>query len=190
MVLYHAIRPSLLRSLDEDPTHHSFSFLSEEVLCKTINAPSPLTRSMLTMCSVGSREEAHPPHSEAPARNRRCITRRDQRAPHAATGSPQRSPAGRNQGGEGEEGRSREREEGREGEVCEQGGVRTGEGRHCQQAGSQGRAEQGEGYDEIRSGCIATRLLGFSTPRDEIGVVEEKLQERSIHVNKVHTREC
>merc|ERR1712000_764517 len=60
----------------------------------------------------GSRKETNSPHSQAPARHRRCHSRRDQGAPSTMSRSPSSCPSSRHQGIQGEEGRAGEQEEG------------------------------------------------------------------------------
>jgi hypothetical protein len=93
---------------------------------------------------TGSRQEAYPPHSQAPACHRRCFPRRHQGAPFPAPRGPCRRPFSRRPGRKGEEGCRRVKEEGREGQErfqrCARPGIQDPE-----QAGLQGCRTQGPG---------------------------------------------
>ena len=106
-----------------------------------------LDTSLTTVHPTGSRQEAHPPHSQAPACHRRCLARCDQGAPFPATRGPRRCPQRRRQGGQGEEGRGRRKEEGGEGKERHR---RTRPSRKGQQAGCQGRRTKGAGKDSLK----------------------------------------
>jgi hypothetical protein len=109
--------------------------------------------------STGSRQEAYPPHSQAPACHRRCLARRDQGAPRTAPRGPRRRPLSRRPGRKGEEGRRRVEEEGREGQ--ERFRRRTRTGTEGQQAGRQGCRSQGSGKDSL-SGLLFVHGSGFT----------------------------
>jgi hypothetical protein len=117
---------------------------------------------LTTFTSTGSRQEAQPPHSQAPACHRRCLARRDQGAPHPTSRGPCRCPQRRRQGGQGEEGRCRIRKEGREGKVGRRRCTRPG--RQGQQARCQGCRTKGAGKDSLSgsTACIVWVMAGFS----------------------------
>jgi hypothetical protein len=105
---------------------------------------------------TGSRQEAFPPHSQAPACHRRCFPRRDQGAPYPAPRGPRRRPLSRRQGRKGEEGRRRVKEEGREGQERVHRRTRPGT-EDPEQAGRQGCRTQGPGKDSL-SGLAAAEM--------------------------------
>jgi hypothetical protein len=108
---------------------------------------------------TGSRQEAYPPHSQAPACHRRCLARCDQGAPYSAPRGPRRRSLSRRQGRKGEEGRRRVKEEGREGQ--ERVWRRTWPGNQdSEQAGLQGCRTQGTGKDSL-SGMLCIHGSGF-----------------------------
>ena len=110
--------------------------------------PHILSLTLTTLLPTGSRQEAYPSHSQAPACHCRCLARCDQGAPFPATRGSCRCPQRRRQGGQGEEGRRRVAEEGREGQERLQ--RRTRPSRKGQQAGCQGRSTKGAGKDSLR----------------------------------------
>jgi hypothetical protein len=107
---------------------------------------------------IGSRQEAHPPHSQAPACHCRCLARRDQGAPFTAPRGPRCRPLRCRQGRKGEEGRCRVKEEGREGQERVHGCTRPGT-EDPEQAGRQGFRPQGAGKDSL-SGLLCVCVHG------------------------------
>lgn len=104
----------------------------------------------MCLSRTGSSQEAIAPHSQVSTCHRWCLSRCHQGATEPAPRGPICCTRSCYQGGQGEEGRSRERQEGREGEAC----IRRSEGTDRQsdkQAGSKGCAKEGPGYDSLRS---------------------------------------
>lgn len=98
---------------------------------------------------TGNRQEANPPHSQAAARYRRGLPRRDQRAPITASGSTSSGTTRGHKGRQGEEDCGGEQEEDGEGEDCGWGSKRT-DGPDSEQAGREGSTEQGHGEESVR----------------------------------------
>jgi hypothetical protein len=130
-------------------------FLHPPYMCTLGSTAHTLT----TVLSTGSRQEAHPPHSQAPACYCRCLARRDQGAPLTAPRGPRCRPLRRCQGRKGEEGRCRVKEEGREGQERVHGCTRPGT-EDPEQAGRQGFRPQGAGKDSL-SGLLCVYVCAW-----------------------------
>jgi hypothetical protein len=122
----------------------------------------------LTARLTGNRQEAYPPHSQAPACYRRCLPRRHQGAPRSASRGPRRRPPGRHHRRQGEEGRRRVEEEGREGQERHRRRTRP-DIEDPEQAGRQGCCTQGPGKDSL-SGLIVCMARGSGSFSRWLGV--------------------
>lgn len=104
--------------------------------------------SLIHLRSTGSRQETNPSHRQATTRHRRCLPRRDQRAPITTSRGTSGCTSGSDQGRQREESNGGKQEE--DGEGQERGWGSEGTDRsHSEQAGSQGSAQQGDGQKSV-----------------------------------------